>query len=255
MYLEVFILLFCFFLTFFIIGQLIKNNSIVDIAWGLGFVVSAWYAFLNNSDIGIKGILITVCITIWGLRLTYHIAKRNLGKSEDYRYINMRKRWGNRFTLLKSFLNVYFLQMIIQFIVTLPIIYGNTTMQEIHWYNWLGLLLWGVGFFFEAYGDYQLKQFKMNPLNKGKLMDKGLWLLTRHPNYFGDSAMWFGIFLITLTNFNGLWIIISPCLMTFFLVFVSGVRLLEKKYEGRADFEAYKKRTSAFIPWFPKKSN
>lgn len=255
MYLEVLILLFCFFLIFFIIGQITKDNSVVDIAWGFGFVVSAWYSLFRNSEIGAKGILIAICITIWGLRLTYHLAKRNIGKAEDYRYVEMRKHWGNHFVLLKAFLNIYFLQMAIQYIVTLPIIYGNTTTQELYWYNWLGLFLWGIGFFFESFGDYQLKQFKKDPKNKGKLMDQGLWSLTRHPNYFGDSAMWSGIFLISFTNWHGLWVIVSPCLMTFFLVFVSGVRLLEKKYEGRPDFEAYKKRTSAFIPWFPRKSN
>lgn len=252
MYFEDLIVLFLFFLLFFILGQIKKDNSIVDIAWGLGFVVSAGYTFLRNSDIGLKGILITLCITIWGLRLTYHIAKRNIGKPEDYRYVAMRKRWGSRFVLLKAFLNVYLLQMVIQYIVTLPVIYGNTTKQELSWYNWLGLVLWGIGFFFEAMGDYQLKQFKKNPLNKGKLMDRGLWSLTRHPNYFGDSAMWFGIFLMAITDIKGIWIIIGPCLMTLFLVFVSGVRLLEQKYKGRADYEAYKQKTSAFLPWFPK---
>lgn len=253
MYLETFILLFIFFFSVFIIGQIKKDNSIVDIAWGSGFVISALYTFFRNPKAGLKGILITLGIIIWGLRLTFHIAKRNIGKPEDYRYVNMRKRWGNKFVLLKSFFYVYFLQMVIQYIVTLPIIYGNITKQQIYWYNWLGVILWGIGFFFESYGDYQLKQFKKSPLNKGKIMDKGLWSLTRHPNYFGDSAMWFGIFLIAISNIKGIWIIVGPGLMTFFLVFVSGVRLLEKKYEGRKDFEEYKMRTSAFIPWFPKK--
>ena len=255
MYLETFILLLLFFIFVFMIGQLVKDNSIVDIGWGAGFVLSAWYNFLRNPESGLKGILILAAISIWGLRLTYHIAKRNLGKPEDYRYIEMRKRWGNQFVLLKAFFNVYFLQMMIQYVVTLPVVYGNKTQQEMKWFNWFGVLLWGIGFFFESFGDYQLKQFKRNPANKGKLMDQGLWSLTRHPNYFGDSAMWFGIFLIAITNIGGIWIIVGPALMTFFLVFVSGVRLLEKKYEGRKDFEAYKQKTSAFIPWFPKKVN
>lgn len=253
MYLETCILLFVFFFTGFVIGQITKNNSIVDIAWGSGFVLSALYLFMRNPDAGLKGLLITLCISIWGMRLTYHIARRNIGKPEDYRYINMRKSWGNKFVLLKSFFQVYFLQMAIQYIVTLPVIYGNTTKQQMIWLNWLGIILWGIGFFFESYGDYQLKQFKKDPLQKGMLMDQGLWSLTRHPNYFGDSAMWFGIFFIAITDIKGVWIIVGPSLMTFFLVFVSGVRLLEKKYEGRKDFEEYKNRTSAFIPWFPKK--
>jgi steroid 5-alpha reductase family enzyme len=254
MYLETFAILFMFFVVVFIIGQILKDNSIVDIAWGAGFVVSALYTFFRNPESGLKGILLTLAVSIWGSRLTYHLAKRNLGKPEDYRYVNMRKRWGNKYVLIKSFLNVYLLQCVIQYIVTLPVIYGNTTaQQELYVYNVIGIVLWGIGFFFEAYGDYQLKQFKKDPNNKGRLMTSGLWALTRHPNYFGDSAMWFGIFLIALSGLSGLWIIVGPVLMTFFLVFVSGVRLLEKKYEGREDFEAYKKRTNAFIPWFQKK--
>ncbi len=254
MYLETFILLFTFFFIVFMIGQIKKNNSIVDIAWGSGFVISALYNFFRNAEAGSKGIIITICIAIWGLRLSYHIAKRNLGKPEDYRYVNMRQQWGNKFVLLKSFFNVYFLQMIIMYIVSLPVIYASTTTQALSWYNYLGIILWAVGFFFESCGDYQLKQFIKNPLNKDKIMDKGLWSLTRHPNYFGDSSMWFGIFLIAISNINGLWIIVGPALMTFFLVFVSGVRLLEKKYKGNKEFEDYKMRTSAFIPWFPKKN-
>lgn len=253
MYLETFIVLLSFFIVIFIVGQILKDNSIVDIGWGSGFVISALYTFFRNPDSGLKGILITGAIVIWGSRLTYHIAKRNIGKPEDYRYVAMRKSWGNQYVLIKAFLHVYFLQLVIQYVVTLPVIYGNSGDQGLRWFNFMGIALWGLGFFFESFGDYQLKMFKRKAENKGKLMDKGLWALTRHPNYFGDSAMWFGIFLLAIANMSGLWIIVGPVLMTFFLVFVSGVRMLEKKYKGREDFEAYKRRTSAFIPWFPKK--
>ena len=253
MYLETLILLFIFFFSVFIIAQMIKDNSIVDIAWGSGFVITALYNYFRNPDQGLKGMIISICISIWGLRLSYHIAKRKLGSPEDYRYVAMRKKWGNRFVLLKSYFNVYFIQMMIMYVVSLPVIYGNTTTQELYWYNWIGILLWATGFFFESFGDYQLKRFIKNPSNKGKIMDRGLWALTRHPNYFGDSSMWFGIFLIAITNISGIWIIVGPALMTFFLVFVSGVRLLEKKYKDNQAYENYKLRTSAFIPWFPKK--
>ena len=253
MYLETLLLLFVFFFSVFVIGQIKKDNSIVDIAWGSGFVLTALYNFFRSSEFGAKGIVITICISIWGLRLSYHIAKRNLGTPEDYRYIAMREKWGTNFVLLKAFFNVYFIQMVIMYVVNLPVIYGNTTSQNLLWYNYIGIFFWALGFFFESVGDYQLKQFKKDPSNKGKLMDQGLWSLTRHPNYFGDSSMWFGIFLIAIADLSGIWTIIGPALMTFFLVFVSGVRLLEKKYIGRKDFEAYKLRTSAFIPWFPKK--
>lgn len=253
MYLETFIVLLIFFFTMFIIGQILKDNSIVDIGWGLGFVLSAVYIFFRNQESGTKGVIITIVIVIWGMRLAYHIGKRKIGKPEDFRYVNMRKKWGDKFVLIKAFLNVYFLQLVIQFIVMLPVIYGNSTSQNLSWFNYIGVVLWIIGFFFESYGDYQLKQFKKKPENKGKLMDKGLWSLTRHPNYFGDSAMWFGIFFIAITNISSIWIVIGPSLMTYLLVFVSGVKMLEKKYKNREDYEAYKKRTNAFIPWFPKK--
>ena len=253
MYLETFLLVLGFFFIIFIVGQITKNNSIVDIAWGSGFVISALYNYFRNPESGLKGALITIAIVIWGSRLTYHISKRNIGRPEDYRYVAMREKWGDNFIALKAFFNVYFLQLIIQYIVSLPVIYGNSAYQGLRWFNYIGVILWSVGFFFESFGDYQLKQFKKNKENKGKLMDKGLWALTRHPNYFGDSAMWFGIFLIAITDISSIWIIVGPSLMTFFLVFVSGVRLLEKKYIGRKEYDDYKRRTSAFIPWFPKK--
>ena len=168
MYLEILILLFLYFLTFFVIGQIIKNNAIVDIGWGLGFVLVAVYTFLRNPESGLKGILITAGICIWGLRLAYHIGKRNIGKAEDYRYVNMRKGWGTRFVLLKAFLQVYLLQMAIQYIVCLPVIYANTTNQQMQWFNWIGVVFWATGFFFESVGDYQLKIFKQNPAKIGR---------------------------------------------------------------------------------------
>lgn len=252
MYLETFIILFAFFFAIFVIGQLLKDNSIVDIGWGAGFVFSSLYLIIRNPAPGAKSYLITALIILWGARLTYHIGKRNIGKPEDFRYVNMRKSWGDRYVLVKAFLNVYFLQMMVQYIVTLPVIYGHSTDQQLNLLNILGICLWGLGFFFEAYGDYQLKQFKRKPENKGKLMEQGLWSLTRHPNYFGDAAMWFGIFFIVLSDLGGIWTLVGPSLMAYLLVFVSGVRMLEKKYEGREDYEAYKKRTNAFIPWIPK---
>jgi steroid 5-alpha reductase family enzyme len=127
MYFETLLVLFVFFFIIFIEVQILKDNSIVDIGWGSGFVLSAVYTFLRNPDSGLKGILITSAIIIWGTRLTYHIAKRNIGKPEDYRYVNMRKRWGTKFVLIKAFLNVYFLQLAIQYVVTQPVIYGNRT--------------------------------------------------------------------------------------------------------------------------------
>jgi steroid 5-alpha reductase family enzyme len=255
MFLEVFIVLFTYFFIVFIIGQLLKNNSIVDIAWGFGYVVAALYSFFRGNPFMQKSSFITVAILIWGLRLTYHIGRRNIGKPEDYRYVEMREKWGDKFPIVQAFFKVYMLQFIIMFIVSLPLTYGNSTsIQKFQWFNYIGILLWATGLFFESYGDYQLKKFKKNPDNKGKLMDKGLWSLTRHPNYFGDSMMWTGIFFVALSGWSSIWIVVGPALMTYMIVFISGVRLLEKKYEGRSDYEDYKKRTNSFIPGPPRKN-
>lgn len=254
MYLEVLGVLFLYFFIIFIIGQIVKDNSIVDIGWGFGFVVAAVYTYIRGETFEPRATLITIAIALWGLRLTYYLAKRNLGNGEDYRYVAMRKQWGTKFVLIKSFFHVYFLQFVVMSIVSLPVVYGNTNMdQSLAWFNYIGIALWLLGYFFETVGDAQLKAFKKDPKNKGKIMDKGLWALTRHPNYFGNSAMWFGIFLLAISSWSGLWTIIGPVVMTIFLIFISGVRMLEKKYKGRGDYDAYKERTSAFIPMPPKK--
>lgn len=253
MYLQVLGVLFIYFFILFILGQVLKDNSIVDIGWGFGFVVAAVYSYISSQTFELRGSIITIFICLWGLRLTYHLAKRNIGKPEDYRYVEMRKRWGNKFPAVKAYFNVYFLQFAIMTIVSLPVVYGNSNLdQELKWFNYVGVIIWVIGYYFEVIGDAQLKKFKKDPKNKGKLMDKGLWALTRHPNYFGDSTMWFGIFFIAISSWSGIWIIVGPALMTFFLVFVSGVRMLEKKYKDRSDYAAYQLKTSSFIPRLPK---
>ncbi|QUI24419.1 DUF1295 domain-containing protein [Vallitalea pronyensis] len=254
-YLQAFIILLAYFLIFFIIGQIIKNNSIVDIGWGLGFVILAGFMYALGGTYTFRSTIITVLVALWGLRLTYHLARRNIGKPEDYRYVNMRKRWGTRYAYIKAFFNVYFLQMALMYIIGLPIIMINQSQNSTTTaLDYIGLAVWVMGYAFEVVGDYQLKQFKKNPANKGKIMNKGLWQYTRHPNYFGEAVMWWGIFIIGLSIEQPLIMIISPITITFFLRFVSGVPLLEKKYAGRPDFIAYTQQTNIFIPWFPKKT-
>jgi steroid 5-alpha reductase family enzyme len=155
--------------------------------------------------------------------------------------------------MLKAYLNVFVLQGFLSYIVGLPIISTNTSsVQSLTIINYIGILLWIIGFFFETVGDQQLKTFKAKSENKGKLMTEGLWAYTRHPNYFGESAMWWGIFLVSLAGLRDLPFIVSPIIMTLLLLYVSGVPLLEKKYKDREDFKAYTRRTNKFFPWFPK---
>lgn len=248
-YWQILLVLLVYFTILFIIGQLKKDNSIVDIGWGLGFVIVGWFSFSFGGGGSDKRLLLTGLVTVWGLRLAYHIGKRNWGKPEDYRYVKMRQRWGKHFPRLKAYLNVYILQLGIMYIVSLPVIYGNAaTKPQFIWLSWLGIGVWTIGFLFESIGDYQLKRFKANPANRGKICDRGLWAYTRHPNYFGDATMWWGLFLIAVNDWSGGWTAIGPALMTYFLIFVSGAKLLEKKYAGRKDYEQYKTRTSGFFP-------
>ena len=247
-------LILIYFTIIFVIAQIMKNNSIVDSFWGPGFFIVAAYTFLMAKNQGTRSVILTALVTIWAFRLFIYITLRNWNKPEDYRYIDMRKRWGNSFPMLKAFLNVFLLQAILNYIVALPIIVTNTSdIQTMSVLNYLGVAVWIIGFIFEVLGDSQLKTFKANKENKGKLMTEGVWKYTRHPNYFGEAAMWWGIFLVSVSGIKDSLFIISPLLMTLLLLFVSGVPLLEKKYAGRKDFEAYARRTNKFFPGFPKK--
>ena len=252
-YINVTLLLLVYFSIIFIIAQVLKNNSIVDSFWGPGFLLVAVYTFFNSDKHNIISILVTLFVSIWALRLFTHITVRNWTKPEDYRYTNMRKKWGTSFPTLKAYLYVFIFQGVLLYIVALPIISVNTSMSiEFNLFNFIGIVIWFVGFYFEVIGDKQLKNFKNNAENKGKLMTSGLWKYTRHPNYFGEAVMWWGIFLMSVSTANHIVNIISPITITFLLLFVSGVPLLEKKYKDRQDFIEYSKKTNKFFPWFRK---
>lgn len=253
-FVSVALVILLYFSAIFVLAQILKNNSIVDSFWGPGFLVVAIYTFLASENIGFRAIIVTALVAVWSIRLFMHITIRNWNKPEDYRYINMRKRWGNKFPMLKAYFNVFVFQGVMLFIISLPItMSNNSSNQKISLLGVLGIIIWLIGFYFESVGDKQLKDFKSKKENKGKIMTSGLWSYTRHPNYFGEATMWWGIFVITITSVSQLWIILSPVLITVLLLFVSGVPLLEKKYKDRTDFIQYAKRTNKFFPWFPKK--
>lgn len=246
--------LFVFFVITFIIAQAQKNNGLIDIAWGLGFVVSSVMSFVTGTPKGLVPVVMTICVTVWGLRLTWYLARRNLGKPEDFRYAQMRETWNPSTFYIKMFLRIYILQLILNFVINLPTIVTNLQDQA----SWgfaaaVGLAVWLTGFYFEAVGDSQLKRFKANPANKGKLITEGLWKYSRHPNYFGEATQWWGIFIMAISGGRNYWLIISPLLITLFLLYVSGVPMLEKKYAGRPDWEDYKRKTPKFFPGIPKK--
>jgi steroid 5-alpha reductase family enzyme len=236
----------------FVLAMVRKDNSLADIVYGVGFILVAVLTLALRSDFAARQILATVLVTLWGLRLAIHITIRNRGRGEDPRYKKWRDEWG-RYFAVRSFLQVFMLQGTVILLIVLPVIIINTTGNtETLWSMVLGTLIWVVGFFFEAVGDYQLYRFVSNPDNRGKVMSSGLWRYTRHPNYFGEITMWWGVFIIASTVPWG-WIgVIGPLTITYLLLRVSGIPMLEKMFEGNPEFEAYKKRTSAFFPWFPR---
>ncbi len=225
----------------------------MDIAWGIGFILVAIVTFVLQPVRVIRPILVTALILVWGTRLAAHIAIRKRGKGEDFRYAKWRKDWG-KWLHVRSFIQIYILQGLFLLIIAYPVMLINHSKEaEIFFLDIAGLIIWFVGFFFEAVGDYQLTKSKKKEENKGKIITQGLWKYTRHPNYFGEVAMWWGIFLIALSVENGWTAIVSPLLITFLLLKVSGITMLEKKYVGNKEFEEYAKSTSAFFPWLPKK--
>ena len=244
---------FSYMTVIFALALLKKDNSIVDVAWGIGFILVALLTFFLEPGFTWRHILVTGLVCVWGIRLALHIYFRNKGRGEDFRYAKWRKEWGKLF-VLRSYLQVYLLQGILLLIVSYPVMLVNRSKAgRFTFWDVVGVGVWSIGFFFEAAGDYQLSEFKKNPSNKGKIMRKGLWSLSRHPNYFGEATLWWGVFLIALAVRNGWTAIVSPILITFLLLKVSGVTMLEKKYAGNQEFLDYARRTSPFIPWFPKK--
>lgn len=251
-YLLVYAVLLAGFVVVFLIGRHQRKHDLVDIFWGMGFVLSGLAARLLGPG-GATGVLMLALVAIWGLRLSLHLARRNLGKPEDFRYLAMRRRWQKNFEFV-MFVRNYLLQFILNVLVGFPLVFINLQgagSPDI--FTWLGAVVWLAGFAFEVIGDEQLRRFKTNPDNKGRLMTQGLWSWTRHPNYFVEALLWWGIFFIGLTgNIGRVWLVFSPILITFLLLRVSGVPLLEKKYQGRDDWQAYTRRTSKFIPLPPR---
>ncbi len=238
--------LFLYINIWFVVACIKKRNDVADIAWGLGFVLMSWLALLF-SEHSMRSLLVNTLVTIWGLRLTWHIARRNSGKPEDKRYAEWRAQW--KYFYCRSYVQIFLLQGLILFLVMLPIlhIHGSASV-DLGLVDAIGVLMWIVGFVFELVGDHQLKMFLLNPMNRGKIMDSGLWAYSRHPNYFGEVTQWWSIFLLAVSLPFGFLTVVSPLLITLLIVFVSGVPMLEKKYAGRPDFETYKKRTSMLFP-------
>jgi steroid 5-alpha reductase family enzyme len=244
-----------FMTALWLVSLAVRDSSIVDIFWGSGFVVLAIaYAFLGDGVLG-RQVLLVVLTAIWGLRLSLHIGRRNWGRGEDPRYANWREQAGGAYWWV-SFFRVFLLQGVIMWVISAPLLAAQVRDEPsgVGALDVIGVCVWLVGFAFESLGDYQLARFKADPANKGQVMDRGLWAFTRHPNYFGDAMVWWGLFLIAAGTPYGYWTLFSPALMTFLLVRVSGVAMLERSQrKTKPGYEEYVKNTSAFIPWPPRR--
>jgi steroid 5-alpha reductase family enzyme len=249
------LLILCFMCFMFIVAVAIKDNGIVDVGWGLGFILVAFATFYVYGSARLHQKLVTFIVMIWGMRLSLYIFIRNWGRPEDFRYANWRKEWGNK-VIIRSFFQIFILQGVIMFINTLPIVVVNSNQvidKSLIYLYPIGSVLGLTGFLFEAIGDWQMYSFKSNPhRHQHAIMNKGLWRYSRHPNYFGEAVQWWCMFILAIPS--GRWYISiwAPLTITFLLLRVSGVTLLEKKYEGNDDYSAYKRTTNAFIPWIPK---
>lgn len=240
-----------------LISLVYKNVTLVDSLWGLGFVLIAWITFGLTEGYTGRKVLIVVLTTVWGLRLSAHLSWRNWGKGEDPRYGGWRQAGGNRFWIISLF-KVFLLQALFMWVIALAIQYAQMSRTPAHFtrLDLMGLIIWMIGFLFESVSDWQLARFKTDPANRGKVMDRGLWAYSRHPNYFGECLIWWGIFLIALSTPHSWWTIISPFIISAVLLKMTGIPLTEKTIvDRRPGYREYIRRTPAFIPWFPKKEN
>lgn len=233
-----------------------QRADIADIAWGLGGAILGIIALLITPNPTLRSLLVTLFLIVWGLRLAKHIHLRNSAKTEDSRYVQMRSSWGE-LAAVRVFGQIFLLQGVLLLLVCTSALTSilSSTPKTLTLWDIVGSLVWLVGFYFESTGDKQLSQFLSNPINRGKIMTSGLWKYTRHPNYFGELTQWIGVFIISLSVPFGFITIISPLLIGYLLLYLSGIPMLEKKYEGNVEYEKYKKITPALFPkdWFMEK--
>ncbi len=230
------------------VSLVLRNASIVDIFWGPGLILVAWvYLAVVPDRPTLRGLLACLLVTVWGLRLAVHIGVRNAGHGEDFRYRQWREQAGASFWWT-SYFKVFILQAVVLWVVATPLLLAQLGEQGLRLLDGLGVALWAIGFGIEAVADWQLMAFKRDPPHRGKVLRSGLWGLSRHPNYFGEAVLWWGIGLIGTAG-GGPLALISPLLLTFLLLKVSGVAMLDKALvERRPGYAEYVASTPAFVP-------
>jgi steroid 5-alpha reductase family enzyme len=256
--------------VWFLVSILQKRNDVADVAWGIGFVLLTWVTFFLGDATTTSlysSLLVCVLVTIWGVRLAHHIHMRHRGRTEDKRYALWREQWQYFYT--RSFFQVFLLQGVLLLLVAFPALFSVIGLGQIDTIAetvvyLLGVCIWCIGFYFEVVGDRQLKKFLADPMNKGKLCMEGLWSYTRHPNYFGEVCLWWGMWVIStalafsvevlsVTVPSYVITVIGPLTITFLILKVSGVSLLERSMKNHPNFASYAFRTNMFFPWRPRK--
>ena len=236
-------------------AQRAGRNNVIDTAWGLGFCIVALTTFVRSpaAGSGVRRYVLLVMVLAWGLRLSWHIGLRSLGKGEDPRYTELLdKAKGNQ--TLYALKVIYAGQGALVFFISLPVQIGMFEHGPFGVLGWLGVIVWAIGLFFETVGDRQMALFKSDEANKGKLIDIGLWRYTRHPNYFGDACVWAGLFLVSAEQWPGVLTVLSPAVMIYLLANGSGKKVLERSMKKRPGYEDYMRRTSGFFPLPPRRS-
>ncbi len=253
MHTEIIAILFVYFTAIFLLAMAIRNAAILDIFWGAGFVLVAWVSYPGFADAGVAATLSVVFVTVWGTRLTVHILRRNWKKPEDFRYQEFRRQWGRLYPL-RAYVQLFLGQGLFMYLISLGFLWIHIHGMRQHGaLVVLGAVVWGIGFLFEAVGDAQLRSFLRQPENRGRILQDGLWRYTRHPNYFGEATLWWGIFLMALGTGAPLYTVISPLTITILVRFVSGVPMLEKSFSTVEGYAEYQARTPIFFPWFPRR--
>ena len=237
----------------FTVSVIKRRNDVADVAWGLGFVLLAWTSFCLSGRSGTRGLLAGILVSVWGLRLAWHIHARHRGKPEDFRYMAWRLEWGSWF-YARSYAQVYLLQGALLFIIALPVMMINRSPgSALGFLDVMGACVWLFGFVFESVGDAELARFARDACHRGKILQTGLWRYTRHPNYFGEVVQWWGIWLLAVSVPGGGFGVVGPLTITVLILKVSGIPMLEKKMAKNPDFAEYKRRTSIFVPWVPRR--
>lgn len=232
-----------------------RDASVIDIFWGLTFVLLGWLYFAFGGQTVFRQWLVPVLVTLWGVRLSVYILWRNWGHGEDPRYAAMRAKYGAKFPWL-SLIIVFWLQAFLAWIIAIPLwkVQVADGPAATTWLDVLGVTLFLCGLVMESVADLQLARFRADRTNRGKVLDRGLWRYSRHPNYFGEALVWWGLFLVVLSTPGSWWTVLSPVLITYLLLRVSGVTLLENNLKtSKPAYREYIEKTNAFVPWFPRR--